>query len=52
MTEVEEGILGGVCRVVVYTSRAMKIKEHLPFCKEFSTLFIEDRNVVDRVVSL
>ena len=38
--------------MVVYTSRAMKMKEHLTFCKEFSTLFIEDRVVIDRVVSL
>ena len=36
--------------MVLYTSRAMKMKEHLPFCKEFSTL--EDRVVVDRVVLL
>ena len=38
--------------VVVYTSSAMKMKEHLPFGKEFSKLFIEDRAVVDRVVLL
>ena len=36
--------------VVLYTSRAMKMMEHLPFCKEFRTLFIEDRVVIDRVV--
>ena len=29
--------------VVVCKSRVMKTKEQLPFCREFSILFIEDR---------
>ena len=36
--------------VVIYTSRVVKIKEHLPFCRKFSILCIEDRVAVDRVV--
>ena len=36
--------------MVVYTNKALKIKEHLPFCREFSVLCIEDRVVVERVV--
>ena len=35
--------------VVVCTSKVVKMKEHLPFCKEFGILCIEDRVVVDRV---
>ena len=35
--------------VVVCTSRVVEMKGHLPFCREFSTLFIEDRVDVDRV---
>ena len=40
--------------MVACTSRVVKIKKHLPFCKEFSILYIEDSAVVavvvDRVV--
>ena len=36
--------------VVACTSRVVKMKKHLQFCKEFSVLCIEDRVVVDRVV--
>ena len=36
--------------MVVYTNKALKIKEQLPFCREFSVLCIEDRVVVKRVV--
>ena len=35
---------------VVCTNRVVKMKEYLPFCKEFSILCIEDRVVVDSVV--
>ena len=35
--------------MVVYTSRVVKMKEHLPFCKEFSILCIEDIVVVHSV---
>ena len=38
--------------VVVCTSRVVKMKEHLPFCKEFNMLSIEDRVAVTRIVSL
>ena len=50
MIKVEEKIFGGDCRVVVCTSRVVKMKEKQPFCKEFSLLCIKDRVVVDRVV--
>ena len=33
--------------MVVCTSRVMKVKERLPFCREFRTLCIEDRVAVD-----
>ena len=36
--------------MVVCTSRAVKNKEHLPFCKVLSILCIEHRAVVDIVV--
>ena len=49
MTEVE-GFLVEIVGVVVCTSRVIKIKWHLPFCKEFSIPFIEDRFMVDNVV--
>ena len=57
MKQGEENLLKGrnkflveIVGVVVYTSRVVKMKEHLPFCREFSILCIEDRVVVDRVV--
>ena len=43
-------ILVEIVRVVVCISKAVKIKEHLPICREFSTIRIEDRAFVDRVV--
>ena len=45
MTEVEERIIGGDC-----TSRVVKMKEYLPFCREFSLFCIEDRFAVAQVV--
>ena len=36
--------------VIVCTSRAMKMKEHLPFCRELSALCIEDRVVIFHAV--
>ena len=36
--------------MVVCTCRVVKMKGHLPFCKEFNILYIEDRVVVDSVV--
>ena len=36
--------------MVASVSLVVKIKEHLPFCREFITLCIEDRVFVDRVV--
>ena len=50
MTEVEEKIFSGHCWVVVCTSRVVKMKGHLPFLKEFSILYSEDRIVAYRVV--
>ena len=45
LTEEDERIIGGDC-----TSRDLKMKEYLPFCREFSILCIEDRVVVDSVI--
>ena len=39
-----------IVAVVVCISRVGKMKEHLPFCREFSILGIGDRAVVDRVI--
>ena len=39
-----------IAGVVVFTSKIVKLKQYLPFCRELSTLCIEDRVVVDRVV--
>ena len=36
--------------LVIFTIRVLKMKEHLPFCREFSILCIEDRVFVDPVV--
>ena len=36
--------------VVICTSSVLKMKEQLPFSREFSILCIVDRVVVDRVV--
>ena len=38
--------------MVVCTNRALKMKEHQPFCREFNVLCSEDRVVVERVVKL
>ena len=35
--------------MVVCTSRVVKIKKHLPFCKEFRIFCIEQRVVADHV---
>ena len=48
LTEIEERIFGADCRGG--KCRAVKMKEYLPFSREFSILYIEDRVVVDRVV--
>lgn len=37
---------------VVRTNGIVKMNEHLTFCKEFSTLCIEDSVVADRAVKL
>ena len=39
-----------IVAVVVCISRVGKMKKHLPFCREFSILGIEDRVVVNHVV--
>ena len=36
--------------MIVCAKKALKMKEHLPFCRDFSVLCIEDRVVVERVV--
>ena len=50
MTEVEEQFLVEIVALVACTSRVVKMKEHLPFCREFSILCIEDRVVADHVI--
>ena len=47
MTEVEKQILVEIVGVVTYTSKVVKMKEHLPFGRESSILCTEDRVVVD-----
>ena len=37
-----------IAGVVLRSSRAVKIKEHLPFCGTFRIACIKDRVVVDR----
>ena len=39
-----------IVRIIVCTSRVVKMKEHLPFRKKFSILVIENRVVVDQIV--
>ena len=48
LTEIEEQIFGRDCRGG--KCRVVEMKEHLPFSREFSIPYIEDRIVVDRVV--
>ena len=50
LTEVEKRFLIKTVGVVVCTSGVVKIREHLPFSREISILFIEDRVVFDHVV--
>ena len=55
MNEVEERIFDVDCRVLlqivlVCTNRALKMKDHLPLCKEFTTLCSENRVAVGLVV--
>ena len=50
MTEEKELFLGKIGALVVSTRWVVKMKEHLPFCREFSILCIEDRVVADLVV--
>ena len=40
-----------VCSRVVCTSRVVKMRENLSFCKEFSIIFMEDRFAGDRFES-
>ena len=36
--------------LVVCTSKVVKMKEYLPFCREFNILCVEDRVAVNHVV--
>ena len=38
--------------VIVFTSRVVIMKEHLPFCREFRTLCIEDRVTIRYMMRL
>ena len=46
MTKIEENIFLEIVGVVVWV---VKMKEHLPFRREFNILCIENRVAVDRV---
>ena len=46
----ETDFLVEIVEGVVCTSGVVKIKEYLPFCREFRILFIEDRVFFDHVV--
>ena len=52
MAEVEGQFLVEIVWVVVCAVRVVKMKEHLPFCKEFRMLCIEDRIFFDCVILL
>ena len=39
-----------IVALVVSTSSVVKMKEHLPLCREFRILCIKGRDVVDHVV--
>ena len=43
-------LLVEILGVVVCTRRIVKMKEHVPFCREFIILCVEDRVVVNLVV--
>ena len=51
LTEVEGRMLMEIIGVVICTSRVMKMRENLPFCKEFSILYMEGRVSVDHAES-
>ena len=50
MIEVENEFLVKIVVMIACTSEVVKIREHPPFCREFSILFIEDRVVFDHAV--
>ena len=50
MSEVAEWNLLEIIRVVICTSRVVKMKEHPPFWREFNIFCIEDIDVFDLVV--
>ena len=50
LTEEEERFLVEIIALVVCSSRVAKMKENVPFCREFSIFCIEDRVVIDHVV--
>ena len=47
MTEDEGGFLVDTEMVIVYTSRILIMKEHIPFCREFSILSVGYRVASD-----
>ena len=50
MTEVEERFLVEIVALMACTLTFLKMKEHLPFCRETNVFCIEDRVTVDHVV--
>ena len=38
-----------IVALVAWTSKVLKMKKHLPFCREFGILCIEDKIAVDHV---
>ena len=41
-----------IVALVVCISRVVKMKDHVPFCRELNILFMVDKVVVDHVVKL
>ena len=52
ITEMKSRFLVEILGVIVCASRVVKMKQHLPFCREFRALYIQDRIVVDQFVKL
>ena len=43
------GFLVEIVALAAWTSKVVKMKKHLPFCREFGILCIEDKIAVDHV---
>ena len=50
MNKIEKPIFAGDVGMVVCTGMVVEMKKDLPFGREFSTLYIEERIIVDPVL--